>query len=235
MRVTLRHDSGPGFASRSLADIAASLPGATAVFRCAKLDFCCGGKVLLAEAAAARQLDLAALTEDLEAIAEAALPGGQCEAPEALITLVETRYHETHRRELPELIRLARRVEAVHRGNAAAPVGLAQLLEQIAAELDCHMQKEEQVLLPLMRRGGHPMIGQPIAAMLTEHDQHGRYLQALEALTGDLTPPAEVCPTWRALYVGMRKFADDLMEHIHTETTSSSRFSFLRSLIAARN
>jgi regulator of cell morphogenesis and NO signaling len=204
MRVTPRPDSGPGFPSRSLAEIATSLPGATAVFRRAKLDFWRDGKVLLAEAAAAHQLDVAALTEELEAIAKAALPGGECKHPEALITLVETRYHETHRRELPELIRLARRVEAVHRGNAAAPAGLAQLLEQIAAELDCHMQKEEQILFPLMRRSGHPMIGQPIAAMLTEHDQHGRYLQALEALTGDFTPPADACSTWRALYVRTR-------------------------------
>ena len=38
-------------ASRSLGDIAASLPGATAVFRRHKLDFCCGGSQSLEHAA----------------------------------------------------------------------------------------------------------------------------------------------------------------------------------------
>jgi hypothetical protein len=28
---------------------------------------------------------------------------------------------------------------------------------------------------------------------------------------------ADACTTWRAIYTGARKFADDLMEHIHTE------------------
>ena len=41
------------FASRTLADIASTLPGATALFREEKLDFCCGGKVSLADAMAA--------------------------------------------------------------------------------------------------------------------------------------------------------------------------------------
>ena len=79
------------------------------------------------------------------------------------------------------------------------------------------MQKEEQILFPLMRRGGHPMIAQPIAVMLSEHDSHGEQLRRLEALTTDFTPPAGACTTWRALYLGAGKLADDLMEHIHLE------------------
>ena len=139
------------------------------------------------------------------------------EAPEALITRIEQRYHATHRRELPELIRLARRVEAVHGDNPHAPHGLADLLEQMAAELEAHMQKEERVLFPLMRQGGHPMIGQPIRVMRAEHDDHGTHLQALEALTRGGVPPEGACNTWRALYAGTRKFADDLMDHVHLE------------------
>ena len=47
-------------ASRSLGDIAASLPGATAVFRRHKLDFCCGGSQSLEHAARHRDIDPAA-------------------------------------------------------------------------------------------------------------------------------------------------------------------------------
>lgn len=202
-------------ASRTVAEIAAALPGATAVFRRHKLDFCCGGEVKLTDAAAAHGTDLATLEAELAAldVPEDTVP----ESATSLIALIETRYHAVHRRELPELIRLARRVEAVHADKPRVPRGLADLLAGMAAELEDHMQKEEQVLFPIMLRGGHPMIGRPIAAMRHEHDNHGAHLRALAALTHDGVPPANACNTWRALYAGTRKFTDDLMEHIHIE------------------
>jgi regulator of cell morphogenesis and NO signaling len=206
-----------GFANRTLADIAATLPGATAVFRRRKLDFCCGGKVRLAQAAAERGLMLDELEAELGAITTLGLPAAQPESTEELISLIETRYHAVHRQELPELVRLARRVEAVHKDHPGVPRGLAALLEQMQMDLEDHMQKEEQVLFPMMRRGGHPMIAQPIAMMLAEHDDHGAHLRNLESLTADFVPPEGACATWHALYVGARKLTDDLMQHIHTE------------------
>lgn len=206
-----------GFAERTLADIAATLPGATGVFRRRKLDFCCGGRVPLAQAAAQRGLAVDELAAELDAVAALGLPAERPEGTAELIDLIETRYHATHRRELPELIRLARRVEAVHKDHKLVPRGIAALLERMNGELEVHMKKEELILFPMMRRGGHPMIAQPIAVMLAEHDDHGAHLRELEALTNDFVAPDEACPTWRALYVGARKLADDLVEHIHTE------------------
>lgn len=205
----------PGFAARSVADIAATLPGATVVFRRHKLDFCCGGKVPLAEAVAARGGNLAAVEAELAGLVQTT-----ADAPseiDALIDLILARYHEGHRRELPELIRLARRVEAVHGDREDAPVGLAGVLGELAAELESHMQKEEQVLFPMMRAGGHPMIVHPIGAMRHEHDDAGAQLRTIDGLTNGGVPPEGACNTWRALYAGTRKLADDLMEHIHLE------------------
>ena len=84
-------------------------------------------------------------------------------------------------------------------------------------ELESHMQKEEQILFPMMLSGGNPMIVHPIGIMRHEHDSHGEELKALAALTGDLTVPAEACTTWRALYAGLAKLTEDLTEHIHIE------------------
>ena len=215
MSVTLSREAV--FADRTLADIAATLPGATGVFRKRKLDFCCGGKVSLADAASAKKLPLAELEAELAAVVALALPATRPEDTNALIDLIETRFHAAHRRDLPELIRLARRVEAVHREHPDAPHGLADLLTRMESELGAHMSKEEQVLFPLMRQGGHPMITGPIAVMLAEHDDHGAHLRGLERLTTDFTAPDGACTTWRALYAGAHKLADDLMEHIHTE------------------
>jgi len=205
-----------GLADRLVAEIAASLPGATAVFRRHEIDFCCGGKVPLAEAAAAKGIPLDRVEADLAALdAPGAAPPVETGA---LIALILERYHAAHRRELPELLRLARRVEAVHGEHPAAPRGLPALLEEVAAELESHMQKEERVLFPALQRGGrHPNIGSPIAMMREEHDDHAAHLRQLESLTGNFVAPAGACPTWQALYAGLRKLADDLMEHIHLE------------------
>lgn len=203
------------FADRNIGEIAATLPGATAIFRRHKLDFCCGGGIPLAEAAAKRAAPLSQIEADLAALtpSDAALP----QSTGALIDLIVARYHDTHRRELPELIALARRVERVHTDNPDVPTGLAELLATMEAELGDHMAKEENVLFPMMRRGGHPMIAQPIAMMRDEHDDHGEHLEQMDRLTHGGVPPAGACNSWRALYAGTRKLAEDLTEHVHIE------------------
>ncbi len=200
---------------RSLAEIARELPGATAVFRRHKLDFCCGGSQSLREAAAAGSVDENAITRELSA-----LTPSEAEAPEAPLPLIDhilTRFHETHRRELPELITMARRVEETHAQHPVVPKGLAHLLEQIAEAIEEHMQKEEQILFPMMRAGISGMVSGPIAVMEHEHVEHGERLRQLEAMTHDHTPPTDACTTWLALYAGTRKLVDDVMQHIHLE------------------
>jgi regulator of cell morphogenesis and NO signaling len=202
-------------ASRSLGEIAASMPGATAVFRRHKLDFCCGGSESLEQAARYKGLDLQTIEEELASPSseQGALP----ESVEDLIEHIVERYHDVHRRELPELRALALKVERVHADHPAVPRGLADVLARMQGELELHMRKEEQILFPMMRAGGSPTIVQPIAMMRHEHDEAGEELSAVTTLTGDLTLPAEACNSWRALYTGLEKFAEDLTEHIHIE------------------
>ena len=205
--------SPASYPARPLGVLATEIPGATALFRKHKLDFCCNGATTLSDAANAKGLDPNRIAEEL-----AALKPTETEAPRetgALIVHIIKRYHEVHRRELPELIRLAKKVEAVHGARDDAPKGLAVMLQRFAAELDAHMQKEEFVLFPLMEQGGHPMISHPIAQMRAEHTDAGEQLALIEPYTGPA--PADACPTWRALNAGLAKFADDLMNHIHLE------------------
>lgn len=53
--------------------------------------------------------------------------------------------------------------------------------------------------------------------MLTEHDNHALHLREIETLARDFAPPECACATWRALYSGLRKFADDLVDHVSLE------------------
>lgn len=200
----------------TVGEIAANLPGATVVFRRFGLDFCCQGNVALDESARRQGVDLAEVERALAALDGAPDRRSAPVATPALIDHILARYHETHRRELPELVRLARTVEKVHAARADVPRGLADLLARMTSELEQHMAKEEVILFPAMKRGGLPLDA-PIACMRHEHDDHGAHLRQLDTLTNGITLPAGACRTWQALYAGLAKLQDDLMEHIHLE------------------
>lgn len=202
-------------AQQSIGQIAVELPGATAVFRRHKLDFCCGGQARLQDACADKGLETATVLAELAGLRrEDSAPDTRDAA--ALVEHILSRYHAVHREQLPELIRMARRVEAVHRDHPAVPAGLADLLETMEVELLDHMEKEEQVLFPALEQAV-PGVTDPIRQMRDEHTGHGALLERLAAFTNDHTPPPGACNTWRALYAGTAQLTDDLISHIHLE------------------
>jgi regulator of cell morphogenesis and NO signaling len=204
---------------QSIGRLAREIPGATGVFRRYDLDFCCGGKHTLREAAHERGLDADAIATALEGLRNRATEARDWSRaqPRELIEHILTRYHARHREQLPELLRLARRVEAVHARRAECPSGLADHLREMQQELESHMAKEEQVLFPLLGRGRYEVALAPISVMELEHEQHGEALARLADLTDHITLPPDACNTWRALYTLLAQFRDDLMEHIHLE------------------
>ncbi len=203
---------------QSLGQIARSIPGATAIFHKYQLDFCCGGKHSLRDASAARALDAEVLAGELSALAPAV--GAQNWSHLSDMELIEhilTRYHDTHRQQLPELIRLAQRVELVHGGHVECPAGLTAHLEAMLEDLEGHMQKEEQILFPMISRGMKNAATNPVAVMRREHDDHGHALAEIGRITRGISLPQGACNTWRALYFGLATLQTDLMDHIHLE------------------
>jgi regulator of cell morphogenesis and NO signaling len=202
----------------SLGDIATQLAGATRIFRQYKLDFCCGGHITLGEALTKKGIDVDSVIAKLDALVNEPIDQdwGQ-HSTEELVDYIYENYHRLHRVQLPELLRMARRVEAVHGDKPGCPVGLADHLEEMAGELESHMQKEEQILFPMLKQGKYAQAAGPIQVMQHDHDDHDEALQQIINLTDDMTPPAHACNTWRALYLGLDTLRNDLMDHIHLE------------------
>lgn len=205
---------------QSLGSLARNIAGATRIFHEYQLDFCCGGNHTLREAAQAKGVEAQLVAERLARL-RGAVPSDAtvwaASSPTDLIAYILERFHERHREQLPELIRLARRVEEVHGERPDCPRGLADHLSVMQQELESHMRKEEQVLFPLIARNAGPILREPILVMRMEHDDHGEALQRLDDMTNDITLPRAACNTWRALYLGLKTLREDLMEHIHLE------------------
>lgn len=203
-------------ANQSLGQLATSIPGATGVFHQYKLDFCCGGSRTLAEVAAERGLDATEIIAKLSELQQQITTRDWRSAkPAELVHHILQRFHAKHREQLPELIRLARRVETVHGDHAECPTGLAEHLSYMQQELESHMLKEEQILFPMLCNGFYP--AGPIHVMQHEHLQHGDALGDMLKLAHELQLPDGACNTWTALYLGLNELKEDLMEHILLE------------------
>lgn len=203
----------------SLADLAVSYAGASRVFYRYQLDFCCNGQIALADACESNGLSLGQLIKDLEAerTKAADFKDWRDASSKDLIDHLLAEFHEDHRKELPRLLELARKIEGVHGEKESCPKGLGNFLEQMLLSLELHMQKEEQILFPLIRSGEGAAASAPISVMENEHVEHGENLARLRALTNDFQAPPEACGSWRALYLGLQGLEQKLMEHIQLE------------------
>lgn len=204
---------------QSLAEIACNIAGATRIFHNYGMDFCCGGKRSLREEATRKNKDLAEITAALQNLAttKSAMKDWRESSTEELLNHIVERFHLRHREQLPEVIRLAAKVEKVHGDHPDVPKGLASHLENMQTELLEHMIKEESILFPMLAREDGYMAGGPIAVMEMEHMQHGAALEKMLELAHNLIPPEGACNSWRALYLGLSELRNDLMEHIHLE------------------
>lgn len=162
----------------------------------------------------------AILTEIQKEIESPANTGTQWDQ-EPLADLIDhllVTYHRPLDEELPRLEYMVRKVFDVHGDKDPEMFAeLKQVYLDLKSELDAHMQKEEQILFPMIKRGQGGMANGPISVMLMEHDSAGSALKRIRELTNNYQVPAEACNTWRALWHGLEAFEKDLHQHIHLE------------------
>jgi len=202
-----------------LSKLALSHPAASRVFHRHRLDFCCGGAMTLAEACAKRGVDANDIAAELTSacqVPSSAIRWEEKPLPE-LVQHILTAFHADHRDELPRLVEMARKVERVHAERADVPHGLCEHLETMLEAMELHMQKEEQVLFPMLLSGRGRMAMMPIQVMEEEHRDHGQALERMRVLANDYKAPADGCGTWSALYMGLAAFEEALMAHIALE------------------
>jgi regulator of cell morphogenesis and NO signaling len=193
------------------------------------IDYCCGGRVTLAEVCRKRNLDPAALLEQFRM--DDGSGAGYDLDPVALSLselcdhIVDT-HHAYLRRELTGIASLLRKVVPAHGERHPELPRVAQTFGAFAAEMMTHLLKEEQILFPLIKQleagrrpPGSPCGGvkNPIAVMEAEHDDAGKAMRLLRELTGNYTPPADACTTYRALLRALGELEQDLHRHVHKE------------------
>lgn len=216
----------------SVGDLVKERPGRARIFEQNKIDYCCGGKLPLADACAQRGLHADAILEQLQQADEAADQRDATMMDADALSLTELADHieQTHhtyvRAELPRLDQMTARVQQVHGERDPRLADVREAFVAIRDELTSHMMKEEEMLFPMIRQleegtGGVAAhcgsISNPIRQMEIEHDHAGAALKVMSEATNGYQPPEWACNTYRAMLDSLREFEEDLHQHIHKE------------------
>jgi len=199
--------------------LARDIPGAAAIFHSFQIDFGFNGGMSLRDALLEKEINprvLIATLENLE-LNSSGTDAQIFENRERTIEHVLNRYHDTNSKQIPELIRLAKRVERVHGNSVECPVGIATCLEDLRTGLDPHLIKEEEILFPMLARGFKKVALPAIKLMRQEHAQFGLEIRRLRELTNGYEVPINACHTWQNLYARLYRFDRDFVDHIHLE------------------
>lgn len=192
-----------------------------------ELDYCCGGAVTLGQACREAGLDAVLVATELASSIgdEGPASWAHLDVDDLVAHLVET-HHRYLWDELPRLQALLDTVVEVHGDRHPELHEVASCFGAIRADIEPHLVKEEQVLFPAIQQlasspvaptFGFGSIGNPISAMLRDHDELGALLLDLRTSTNDYTAPDDGCASYRALFDGLAQLEADTHLHVHKE------------------
>lgn len=203
------------------------------VFSSYGIDFCCGGKISVAEACSNAKTDESVVVSALESLKNKT--GSSVHDFDSwnigfLADYIQNTHHQYLSKAIPQILPLAQKVADVHGEHHPEVVIINELFNEMADDLLSHMQKEEQILFPFIKKlvvdesarncstdSCFGSVAGPISVMEQEHENAGVILKELFRLSDGYTPPEDACNTFRVLYGKLKEFEDDLHRHVHLE------------------
>lgn len=134
-----------------------------------------------------------------------------------LVNYIEEKYHKSFKELIPSIINFAKKVEAVHQGHENVPSGLTSQFEQIWLDFSEHIQKEKEIVFPLIKKGNFAEAQTLCRSMILEHDNQGMKLKNLVLFMSKHPLPVDACGTWTMLYTYVNKFISEMIDDIHLE------------------
>lgn len=217
----------------TIAEIVAKDFRTSDVFRNHGIDFCCGGKIQLSIAAEQHQIEVSKLVDEIQSIQNQ--ENGQVHDYDQwqldfLADYIEQVHHRYVTKEVPVLRSYLAKIAEVHGHNHPELKSVEKLFDTSASALLTHMQNEEKILFPLIRKlvarknkdgnvakTAYIPLHNPIVVMVQEHETEGNRFKEIARLTQNYNVPADACNTYMVALSKLEAFERDLHLHIHLE------------------
>ena len=203
------------------------------IFKNHKIDFCCQGNRSIQEAAEKSKIEPQVLINEINAIQQEVKEGTvdyKTWPLDLLADYIEKKHHRYVVEKTPILKAYLEKLCKVHGERHPELFEITDHFNKSAGELTAHMQKEEIILFPTIRKmvqakqNGSKMekphfgtVQNPIQMMMTEHENEGERFRLIDELSNNYTPPRDACSTYRVTYALLQEFENDLHQHIHLE------------------
>lgn len=221
-------------ASRTVKDIVAEVPKASAILRefGISLDHQEGRTLDLACQAAGVPVDDVVHSLEQSGLSQPETDAARWDdaAPSSLIAHIVEKHHAYCREELGRLEQLLRTVVRAHGDRHSELRRIQGVFIKMGTDLKQHLLKEEQTLFPMIvrmeeardRQAALPKlpfgtIANPIRMMILEHDTGDHELDDIRKLSSDYVVPADADADYQALLEGLQRFAQDMKQHVFLE------------------
>ncbi|UFS72530.1 iron-sulfur cluster repair di-iron protein [Geomonas sp. RF6] len=203
------------------------------VFQKYGIDFCCGGKITLAETCRERDINPDTLLQEISQTKAEQLDRSQDYGAWPLPFLADyiiNTHHAYLNENLEQISAYAQKIATVH-GERHPELGeIARIFERIATDMAAHLREEEDVLFPAVRRIAEArkagkdaeqrdleVIRESLSKLDKEHQEIGDAVHTIRHLASDYTIPADACNTFMVTFQKLKEFEDDLHKHVHLE------------------
>lgn len=203
------------------------------VFEKHGVDFCCGGKISLAEICREKGLDPATLLQEIAGVKDTPVERSINYSAWALPFLADyivNTHHSYLNESNPLIAAYTEKIAAVHGAHHPEVIEIAAIFAKIASDMAAHLREEEEVLFPAIKRidtarkaGNTPeekdveTIRASLVRLDQEHQEIGDAVHAIHHLARGYAIPEDVCNTFVVTYEKLKEFENDLHKHVHLE------------------
>lgn len=211
-----------------VADIVKEVPKTGDLFRKLGIDFCCGGKIPLREAAASRGLHAGELLTQVREVKEAQAQHKQMQPSSLetseLIAYIQEKYHARLREELSALTPYVTKLTRVHGERYPHLKRVNELFSLLKQELSDHIQNEEDQVFPMIQAflkeataERADVLNPHVSKLQDEHQAVVELLKELRLITNGFEPMQEACGTHRLVLKRLEDLEADIFNHILLE------------------
>jgi regulator of cell morphogenesis and NO signaling len=203
------------------------------VFNKYGIDFCCGGKTSLADSCGEKNIDLAAIQQEIDAVKQEPIEYSRNYAAWELPFLADyiiNTHHAYLKENTGQIVVYTRKIAEVHGANHPEVIEIADIFDKIATDMAAHLREEEEVLFPAVKRidaarkaDTAPDLTDIETLMASldklnrDHEEIGEAVHTIRHLANDYAIPDDACNTYVVTFQKLKEFENDLHKHVHLE------------------